>query len=182
MDEYDKPILDNIDQPEVAAAMREGLKNLYSVLKGQDAHLQFVFMTGVTKLSKVSFFCGMNQFNDITLDTAFSSICGYTKNDLQQAFGAHLAGVDLAEVRRWYNGYNWTGPDTVYNPFDILLFVDKGGRFYNDWFETGNPSFLLQLSCCSSSFRAGATSCRASNRWRCARQSSSPSMWSGSIR
>jgi hypothetical protein len=145
VDEYDKPILDNIDQPEVAAAMREGLKNFYSVLKGQDAHLQFVFMTGVTKFSKVSLFSGMNQLNDITLDAAYSSICGYTENDLQQAFGAHLAGVDLAEVRRWYNGYNWTGLDTVYNPFDILLFIDKGGRFKNYWFETGNPSFLLKL-------------------------------------
>jgi len=145
VDEYDKPILDNIDRPEVAAAMREGLKNLYSVLKEQDAHLHFVFMTGVTKFSKVSLFSGMNQLNDITLDAAYSSICGYTENDLQQAFGAHLAGVDLAEVRRWYNGYNWTGPDTVYNPFDILLFLDKGGRFQDYWFETGNPSFLLKL-------------------------------------
>ncbi|OPH09549.1 ATP-binding protein, partial [Cylindrospermopsis raciborskii] len=76
VDEYDKPILDNIDNPNIAAEMREGLKNLYSVLKSQDANLQFVFMTGVTKFSKVSLFSGINQLTDITIDTQYSSICG----------------------------------------------------------------------------------------------------------
>ncbi|MBA4451440.1 AAA family ATPase, partial [Cylindrospermopsis raciborskii CS-506_D] len=75
VDEYDKPILDNIDNPPIAAEMREGLKNLYSVLKQQDANIQFVFMTGVTKFSKVSLFSGLNQLTDITIDTRYSSIC-----------------------------------------------------------------------------------------------------------
>ena len=145
VDEYDKPILDNIDNPSVAAELREGLKNFYSVLKGQDANLQFVFMTGVTKFSKVSLFSGLNQLTDITIDAKYSSICGYTETDLRDSFGAHLAGADLDAVRRWYNGYNWTGSESVYNPYDILLFIEKGMIFRNYWFETGSPSFLVKL-------------------------------------
>ena len=145
VDEYDKPILDNIDNPPIAAQMREGLKNLYSVLKEQDANLQFVFMTGVTKFSKVSLFSGVNQLTDITIDTRYSSICGYTETDLTESFGEHLAGVDREAVRSWYNGYNWTGSESVYNPYDILMFIDKRKIFRNYWFETGSPSFLVKL-------------------------------------
>ncbi|MEE6159941.1 AAA family ATPase [Cylindrospermopsis raciborskii DSH] len=145
VDEYDKPILDNIDNPNIAAEMREGLKNFYSVLKSQDANLQFVFMTGVTKFSKVSLFSGINQLTDITISEAYSSICGYTETDLRESFGDHLEGVDWDALRHWYNGYNWTGSETVYNPYDILLFINEGMRFRNYWFETGSPSFLLKL-------------------------------------
>ena len=145
VDEYDKPILDNIDKPDVAGEIREGLKNLYSVLKAQDSNLQFVFMTGVSKFSKVSLFSGINQLSDLTLDARYSALCGYTDHDLDTVFAGHLAGADRAEIRRWYNGYNWSGSDTVYNPFDILLFIDKGFRFRNYWFETGSPAFLLKL-------------------------------------
>ena len=145
VDEYDKPILDNIDQPSIGTEIREGLKNLYSVLKEQDANLQFVFMTGVTKFSKVSLFSGVNQLTDITIDAQYSSICGYREIDLQESFGDHLAGVDWDAVRRWYNGYCWTGKETVYNPYDILLFIEKGRIFRNYWFETGSPSFLVKL-------------------------------------
>lgn len=145
VDEYDKPILDNIEDPSVAAEMREGLKNLYSVLKEQDANLQFAFLTGVTKFSKVSLFSGVNQLTDITIDARYSSICGYTDADLRSSFGAHLEGVDYEAVRRWYNGYNWTGEQSVYNPYDILQFIEKGRIFRNYWFETGSPAFLLKL-------------------------------------
>ncbi len=144
VDEYDKPILDNIENPETAAQMREGLKNLYSVLKGQDAHLQFVFMTGVSKFSKVSLFSGVNQLRDITLSSGFATICGYTHDDLKSHFAEHLYGVDLEKVRQWYNGYQWRG-ETVYNPFDILLFISESCLYRNYWFETGNPSFLVKL-------------------------------------
>ncbi|WP_258008119.1 AAA family ATPase, partial [Cylindrospermopsis raciborskii] len=145
VDEYDKPILDNIDNPPIAAEMREGLKNLYSVLKQQDANIQFIFMTGVTKFSKVSLFSGLNQLTDITIDTRYSSICGYTETDLTESFGEHLAGADREAVRSWYNGYNWTGSESVYNPYDILMFIDKRKIFRNYWFETGSPSFLVKL-------------------------------------
>ncbi len=144
VDEYDKPILDNIEHPEVAAEIREGLKSLYSVMKGRDADIHLVFMTGVTKFSKVSLFSGINQLQDITLDERFATLCGYTQQDLETVFAEHLAGVDWGELRRWYNGYRFLG-EPLYNPFDILLFISKGGSYRNYWFETGSPSFLIKL-------------------------------------
>ena len=145
VDEYDKPILDNINNTQVAREIRNELKTFYGVLKEQDANLQFVFMTGVTKFSKVSLFSGLNQLIDITIDKRYSSICGYTDHDLNQHFSEYLEGSDPKEVKRWYNGYNWTGPESVYNPYDILLFLDKGNLFSNYWFETGSPTFLVEL-------------------------------------
>ncbi len=144
VDEYDKPILDNIERVDVAAEMREGLKNLYSVMKSQDANIQFIFMTGVTNFSKVSLFSGINQLNDITLDSRFATICGYTQHDVETVFSDHLVGVNMKELREWYNGYSFLG-EPVYNPFDILLFIDKGHLFCNYWFETGSPGFLIKL-------------------------------------
>ena len=144
IDEYDKPILDNIEHPERAAELRGGLKNLYSVLKAQDAHLRFVFLTGVSKFSRVSLFSGLNQLRDITLSAPFATICGYTQHDLETTFAEHLAGVDWDELRRWYNGYRFLG-EPVYNPYDILLFISDGHRYRNYWFETGSPSFLIKL-------------------------------------
>ena len=145
VDEYDKPLLDNVNNPEMAKEIRSGLKNLYSVLKSQDANLQFIFMTGVTKFSKVSLFSGVNQLIDITIDEEFSSICGYTDMDLREHFSEHLSGSNPEEVRNWYNGYNWTGSESVYNPYDILLFLSKKFSFQNYWFETGTPTFLIEL-------------------------------------
>ena len=145
VDEYDKPLLDNLHDSQIAKKIRSGLKNLYSVLKSQDANLQFVFMTGVTKFSKVNLFSGLNQLKDITLSKSYSSICGYTDNDLQEHFSEYLAGSDPKEVRLWYNGYNWMGPESVYNPYDILLFLSEDLSFQNYWFETGSPTFLIEL-------------------------------------
>jgi hypothetical protein len=145
VDEYDKPILDNIGEMSIAKELRDGLKNVYSVLKSQDANLQFIFMTGVTKFSKVNLFSGLNQLVDITIDDQFSSICGYTDNDLEEYFSEHLSGSNPEEVRNWYNGYNWTGSESVYNPYDILLFLSKKFSFQNYWFETGSPTFLIEL-------------------------------------
>ncbi|MFH1096254.1 MAG: ATP-binding protein [Candidatus Desantisbacteria bacterium] len=143
IDEYDKPILDNIENPEIAKEMREILKGFYTILKGADAYIKFVMLTGVSKFSKVSLFSGLNNLWDITLKADFSAICGYTQNDLNTIFAEHLAGVDLERVKLWYNGYSWLG-EKVYNPFDILLFL-KSKEFSNYWFETGNPTFLLKL-------------------------------------
>ncbi len=145
VDEYDKPILDNIDRPDVAIMMREGLKNLYSVLKGQDAHLQFVFMTGVSKFSRVSLFSGINQLEDITLDARYSAICGYTQKDIESCLGEYMEGVEWEKLQYWYNGYKWIGDISVYNPYDILLFISKGRSYRNYWFETGSPNFLIKL-------------------------------------
>jgi len=143
VDEYDKPILDNLTRPEVAAELRDGLRNLYSVIKGADAHLRFVFLTGVSKFSKVSIFSGLNNLNDITVDPRYSALCGYTEADVDAVFAPELPGLDRAEVRHWYNGYNWTG-EAVYNPFDLLLLFAKR-EFRSFWFETGTPTFLVDL-------------------------------------
>ncbi len=143
VDEYDTPILDNLEQPETAKIMREGLRNLYSVIKDMDAHIRFSMLTGVSKFSKVSLFSGLNNLNDITVYPVYSSICGYTDEDIDTIFKPELEGLDRQEIRAWYNGYNWAGA-SVYNPFDILLLFEK--RSYKPyWFETGTPTFLIKL-------------------------------------
>lgn len=144
VDEYDKPILDNISKPEIAVEMRDILRDLYSVIKSQDANLRFAFLTGVSKFSKVSLFSGLNNLDDISLDPRYSALCGYTQQELEQHFSEHLQGADMETVQRWYNGYNWLG-EGVYNPFDILLFISKGKRFLPYWFETGTPTFLVDV-------------------------------------
>jgi len=143
IDEYDKPILDNITKPELAVELREELKNFYSVLKDSDQYLKLVFITGVSKFSKVSLFSGLNNLEDITINKKYSEICGYTQEELERDFAAELSKTDKNKVRDWYNGYSW-GNGTVYNPFDILLFF-KSMTFRNYWFESGTPSFLLKL-------------------------------------
>ena len=143
VDEYDKPILDNISDTQTAIAIREELKNIYSVIKDSDPYIKFAFITGVSKFSKVSLFSGLNNLNDITIAAKYSAICGYTQKELETVFQNRLEGVDLNEVKKWYNGYNWLGEE-VYNPFDVLLFLDRK-EFLNYWFETGTPTFLIKL-------------------------------------
>ncbi len=142
IDEYDKPILDTITETEVARSLRDELRNFYSVIKGSDAHLKFVFITGVSKFSKVNLFSGLNNLEDITLNPNFATICGYTESDLS-IFEDRMEGVDREELKDWYNGYNFLGVN-VYNPFDILLYL-KNKEFKNYWWETGNPTFLIDL-------------------------------------
>ena len=143
VDEYDKPILDRIEEPEIARENREILKDFYSVLKDTDIYLKLVFLTGVSRFSKVSIFSGLNQLNDITIDPEYATICGYTQWELESVFGDRLAAFDKEEVKNWYNGYNWLG-ESVYNPFDILLLFSKN-IFRSYWFETGTPTFLIKL-------------------------------------
>ena len=143
VDEYDKPILDALDVPEIARANRDYLRGLYSVVKTGDAHVRFSFLTGISRFAKVSLFSGLNHPTDLTLDPAFSALCGYTDADLDQVFAPELAGLDRQRIRDWYNGYNWLGEERVYNPFGILqLFRNR--RFRPYWFETGTPSFLVE--------------------------------------
>ncbi len=142
VDEYDKPILDVLDEPEVARANRDFLRGLYSTIKSNDAHIKFTFLTGVSKFSKVSLFSGLNNLKDITLDARYSAICGYTDADLDTVFSPELLDLDRDEIRHWYNGYSWLGEE-VYNPFDILLLFDSR-RFGAWWFETGTPTFLIE--------------------------------------
>lgn len=146
IDEYDKLILDNIhfEDKTMSKKGRSVLKNFYSALKDNDKYLQFVFLTGVSKFSKLNLFSGLNNIEDITLKKEFATITGYTHGDLQREFADYLEGVDLNEVKLWYNGYNYFG-EPIYNPFDILLFLSNNCQFSNYWWETGNPSFLVEM-------------------------------------
>ncbi len=144
IDEYDKPILDNIEDQDRAREIRDELKNFYSVIKDSDAYIRFVFITGVSKFSKVSLFSGLNNLNDITVHHSYATICGYTQEDVETVFREHLKGQDFEKIRKWYNGYSWLG-EPVYNPFDILLFISNNYLYRNYWFSTATPTFLLKL-------------------------------------
>jgi len=144
VDEYDKPILDNIENIPEALVIRDGMRDFYAKIKESDEYLRFVFLTGVSKFSKVSLFSGLNNLEDISLNPDYGNVCGYTQLDLESSFAPYLEGVDMEQVKRWYNGYNFLG-DKVYNPYDILLFIKNNFEFDNYWFETGTPRFLVEL-------------------------------------
>ncbi len=144
IDEYDRPILDTIDNIEQSKLNREFIKGMYSVMKGADAYIKFVFLTGVSKFSKASIFSGLNMLTDVSLDEPYGNICGYTHQNIQDEFREYIDGVDLEKLREWYNGYNFL-KDPVYNPFDILQFFAKGKKYKNYWFATGTPTFLIKL-------------------------------------
>ncbi|GHV67141.1 ATPase AAA [Bacteroidia bacterium] len=151
IDEYDSPILDSVGKSE-AEGVREFLQSFYKILKATDNHLKFVFMTGITKVAKVSIFSALNNLEDITLDEEYASICGYTQEELERDFSEHIDNTAvrlemtredlLAKIRKWYDGYSWDGKTSVYNPFSTLPFF-KRNEFSNYWFETGTPTFLI---------------------------------------
>ena len=144
IDEYDKPIIDNLDQIEIAKANREILKSLYVIMKDNDRYIKFAFLTGVSKFTKASIFSGLNNLKDISMLPKYGNVCGYTQNDIETTILPYLEGVDLKRLKEWYNGYNFL-KDKIYNPFDILLFIDADFLFDNYWFNTGTPSFLIKL-------------------------------------
>ncbi len=143
VDEYDKPILDALGDRELALANRDFLRGFYAMIKDNDKHLRFVFLTGVSKFSQAGLFSGLNNLRDITLAPEFSDICGYTDDELDAVFASELEGLDRDKIRRWYNGYNWRGPERLYNPFGILLLLAER-RFGNYWFLSGTPTFLVE--------------------------------------
>ncbi len=141
IDEYDKPIVDNLERPKQANIMRETLGGFYSVLKGADKYLKLVFLTGVSKFAKTSIFSKLNNLKDFTYDKRYSDLFGYTQSELEDTFSEYLDGVDLAKVKEWYDGYNFLGSE-IYNPYDILLFLDnREYRFH--WIETGGTTLLI---------------------------------------
>ena len=147
VDEYDKPILDALENRQQAEANRDYLRGFYGAIKGCARYIRFVFVTGISMYSKVSLFSNLNNLNDISLDPEYATICGYTDNDLRTVFEPELAGLqeeERQEIQRWYNGYHWRGEDKVYNPFDIMLYFQKR-EFKPYWYETGTPSYLYHL-------------------------------------
>ena len=144
VDEYDKPILDVIDNPEIAKANRDYLRGFYGIIKGSADHVRFVFVTGVSMFSRVSLFSGLNNLRNISLNPNYATICGYTDVDLDTVFAPELPGLDRNLIREWYNGYHWLGDEKLYNPFDLLLLFDSR-KFKSHWFETGSPTFLFRM-------------------------------------
>ena len=154
IDEYDKPLIDYLEDKAQARANQQILKSFYSVIKDSDPYIEFLLLTGVSKFSKVSIFSDLNNLNDITLDHAFADLTGYTQAEMEHYFAPYMAETErrlrltrpelLQQLRHWYNGYSWDGEVYVYNPFSILNFFQKAD-FRNFWFETGTPTFLLKL-------------------------------------
>lgn len=154
IDEYDKPITDHLENLEIAGQLREFIKSVFVRMKGNDAHIRFVLLTGVSKFSKVSLFSGMNQITDITMHEQFAPLLGYTQEELELHFAPYLElltekrGVPknelLKEIKHWYNGYSWDASTRVYNPFSILSLF-QSLRFDNYWFSSGTPSYLIKL-------------------------------------
>lgn len=144
IDEYDKPIIDNLNNTEIVLEIRDILKSLYSQLKDLAPSIRFAMLTGVSKFGQMSLFSGLNHLNDITLRKKYSDLCGYTQAELEEVFAPELENVDLGQLKHWYNGYNWTG-ESVYNPFDILSFFDNDNLYQSYWISTGgNTSFLYK--------------------------------------
>ncbi len=153
IDEYDKPIIDHINDLSIAKQNREFLRDFYSVLKDNDQNINFCLLTGVSKFSKVSIFSGLNNLRDITINDSFSTICGITQNEMEDYFNDRFEDLGnklnlddqslKQKIKTWYNGYSWDAKNTVYNPFSILNFF-ADGTFKNYWFSSGTPTFLIE--------------------------------------
>jgi hypothetical protein len=147
IDEYDKPIIDYLGEDTEKALENQGiLKGFYSILKDADDYLRMVFITGVSKFSRVSIFSDLNNLRDLTINKQFAGICGITQDELDYNFTEELKLYDKEKIKSWYNGYSWDLNTKVYNPFSLLNFFNDQGEFKNYWFVTGTPTFLINLS------------------------------------
>ena len=155
VDEYDKPILNNIDNPQVKEILQV-LKGFYSNIKKAGNDLRFAFITGVSKFCHVSLFSDLNNLTDITMDARYAAMLGYTQEEFESNFKEQIEitekkqGIDhedlLAEIKNWYDGFRFhANSESVYNPVSLAKFFENGGEFNNCWFATGTPTFLLKL-------------------------------------
>jgi Predicted AAA-ATPase/PD-(D/E)XK nuclease superfamily len=156
IDEYDKPIIDFLEKEEmpIAKANQKVMKTFYSVLKDAEPYIRLLFITGVSKFSKVSLFSDLNHLTDLTLHKDFTTLVGYTQEELESNFKAHIEEVMqyqsmtwvdiLLKMKEWYNGFSWDGINTLYNPFGTLSFLNNK-VFKNYWFSTATPTFLINL-------------------------------------
>lgn len=152
IDEYDKPILDNINNLKQANEMREVLRSFYVTLKSCDKYLRFVMLTGISKFSKVGVFSALNNLEDISMDTRYGDVAGYTQQELEFFFNDWLIKVAsdlkigrdeiLRRMKNYYDGFSFDGAIRLYNPFSILQCLSKG-EFRNYWYESGSPSFII---------------------------------------
>ena len=153
IDEYDKPILDVLDNSEQAEEHRKALRSFYTQIKAEDANIRFVFMTGITKFTRAGVFSAMNNLKDISMTDKYATMLGYTESELASNFDAHIErsaeklGITkeelLKEIKNYYDGFSFDGVNRLYNPFSTLNFFDESA-FKNFWFESGSPSFLIK--------------------------------------
>jgi hypothetical protein len=153
LDEYDKPIFDNIYNSNINDIFKV-LKGFYSNIKKTEELLHFAFITGVTFY--VSLFSNLNNLTDITMNSQYATMLGYTQNELDENLGEMYAkfakqkslevGTLKNEVKNWYNGYRFhENAQTVYNPVSIAKFCENNGEFNNYWFDTGIPTVLINI-------------------------------------
>ena len=156
VDEYDKPMLNAIGNPQLQEAFRSELKAFYSVLKSQDRYIKFAFLTGVTKFGKISVFSDLNHLFDISMTEDFETICGFTEQEIRDNFNEDVAALAqkneitiveaYSQFKENYDGYHFNRFQTkgMYNPFSVL-FTFKNLRFNDYWFETDTPTYLVTL-------------------------------------
>ena len=153
VDEYDKPILDNINEPQKANEMREVLRSFYTTLKSCDEYLRFVMLTGISKFSKAGVFSAMNNLEDISMDRRYGDIVGYTQRELENYFNEWLEDIAdkmkltrkelLERLKDYYDGFSFDGITRLYNPFSIMQCLAKG-RLSNYWYVSGSPTFMIK--------------------------------------
>ena len=154
IDEYDKPLLDTAGNEPLREAIRSRLQGFYSVMKSQDGKIRFGFLTGITKLGKLSIFSGLNNLNDISMDYRYADICGISEKDLHAYFDESVQEMAeankmskeecYARLKEYYDGYHFCeDSEDIYNPFSLLSALN-GKRFRDYWYETGTPTFVVK--------------------------------------
>ena len=155
VDEYDKMMLHSIGDEEMAADVKARFKNLFSPLKDLDEHLQFVFITGISKFSQMGVFSTINQLKNISMQTAYESLCGITEEELTTQLRPDIellaqkrkktCDETLEELKRMYDGYHFSrGMTDIYNPFSMMRALDSGD-IDKYWFESATPSALIEI-------------------------------------
>lgn len=150
IDEYDKPITDYLEDVEKVEENRSIFKNFYSVLKDADEYIRLLLITGVSRFSKVSIFSDLNNLYDISLNPHYATLTGITQQELETNFTEEIVLLQqkqtdiLRKLKEWYNGYSWDGTTRVYNPFSLFSYM-RSGRIQNFWFQTGTPTWLVNL-------------------------------------
>ncbi|MCL2115697.1 MAG: ATP-binding protein [Methanobrevibacter sp.] len=152
IDEYDAPLNDNLENLKVFENNRDILQSLYTLLKTRDEYLQFIFITGVSKIGSTSIFSKLNSPSDLTLVKDYSKICGYTHKEVEKYLHLHIESVAKKEnvaydemmdkINYWYDGYSWDGQTRLFNPYSIMSML-KDKDFTEYWFSTGTTTFLM---------------------------------------
>ncbi|MEM7127891.1 MAG: ATP-binding protein [Chloroflexota bacterium] len=155
IDEYDKPMIDNLNNLDDAIKIRDALKSFYGVIKSMDEYIRLAFLTGVSKFSKVGVFSELNHLSDLTMNTDFATAVGLTEQEILDNFPEYITmmaqreGVNedllLSKMQQWYDGFAFAPEaENVYNTFSTLNFFYHK-RFSNFWFESGTPTFLIEI-------------------------------------